>query len=367
VRHFVSLVPDVHRIAVLRANALGDYLFVVPALEALRAAYPDAEIVLLGAPWHAEVLTGRPGPVDRVLVAPAGPGIRGPIPDDPVPAERRPAFLDRARAERLDLALQLHGGGGNSNPLVAALGARVTAGLRAPGAPALDRTVAYTNFQPEVFRYLEAVGLVGADPVTYRPRFAVTDADRKAAEAAAPTRNGEPRVVIHPGATDARRRWPAARFATVARALLADGADVVVTGQPDERGLVDEVCAGAGPRARPLIGALGVGGLAALLEGAALVVANDTGPLHLAAAVGTPVVGVFWVGNLINSAPVDRDTCRAVVSWTMHCPLCGTPSNGDLYPDRGAPAPCRHRVTFVADVPIAEVLAEAQDLIGSRW
>jgi ADP-heptose:LPS heptosyltransferase len=362
----MSLVPDVHRIAVLRANALGDYLFVTPALEALRSAYPDAEIVLLGAPWHVEALTGRPGPVDRVLVAPACPGIRAPIPDDPVPAQRLPEFLDRVRADRFDLALQLHGGGGNSNPLVASLGARVTAGLRAPGAPPLDRNLAYTYFQPEVFRYIEAVGLVGAEPVTYRPRFAVTAADRKEADAVAPVRDGEPRVVVHPGATDARRRWPAARFATVARALLADGADVVVTGQPDEQSLVDEVCEGAGPRARRLVGELSVGGLAALLADAALVVTNDTGPLHLAAAVGAPVVGVFWVGNLINGGPVDRATCRPLVSWTIHCPLCGLDCTRDLYPDRGGPAPCRHRVSFVADVPIAEVLAEAEDLLGRQ-
>jgi ADP-heptose:LPS heptosyltransferase len=162
----MSLVPDVHRIAVLRANALGDYLFVLPALEALRAAYPGAEIVLLGAPWHADALAARPGPVDRVLVAPAAPGIRPPIPADPVPADRLPEFLDRVRAEGFDLALQLHGGGGNSNPLVSALGARVTAGLRAVGAPALDRNLHYTHYQPEVFRYLEVVGLVGAEPVT---------------------------------------------------------------------------------------------------------------------------------------------------------------------------------------------------------
>lgn len=55
----------VRKIAVLRANALGDYVFSLPALDALRAAYPQAEIVLLGQPWHARFLAGRPGPLDR--------------------------------------------------------------------------------------------------------------------------------------------------------------------------------------------------------------------------------------------------------------------------------------------------------------
>jgi ADP-heptose:LPS heptosyltransferase len=63
-------VPGVRRIAVLRANALGDFIFALPALEALRAAYPQAEIVLLAKKWHATFLQGRPGPVDRVVVVP---------------------------------------------------------------------------------------------------------------------------------------------------------------------------------------------------------------------------------------------------------------------------------------------------------
>src|SRR5687767_9031601 len=101
-------VPDVERIAVLRANALGDFIFILPALDALRAAYPQAELVLLGAPWHAELLRDRPGPVDRVLVVPPAPGIRGPDPGEPEPAgfpvagrdSAMAGFLAAAREER---------------------------------------------------------------------------------------------------------------------------------------------------------------------------------------------------------------------------------------------------------------------------
>jgi ADP-heptose:LPS heptosyltransferase len=356
------LVPDVRRIAVLRANALGDYMFVLPALESLRAAYPAAELVLLGAPWHAAALTGRPGPVDRVLVVPACPGIRDPEPDDPVPAGELAGFLGRARAERFDLAVQLHGGGRNSNPIVAGVGARVTAGLRAPDAPPLDRTVPYVHFQPEVFRYLEVVGLVGAEPVTYRSRFALGDADRAEADRVAP-RGPAPRVVVHPGARDPRRRWPADRFAAVCRALASEGMDVVVTGTAPERDVIRAVCAGAEhPAVRPLPGRLSVGGLAAFLAATSLVVSNDTGPLHLATAVGTPAVGMFWVGNMINGAAPDRSRYRPLISWTMHCPRCGTECTGDLYPYRGGPPPCDHPDSFLVDIPVAEVLAEARAL-----
>src|SRR5213593_1480140 len=67
--------PDVRKIAVLRVNRLGDFIFALPALEALRAAYPAAEIVLLAKKWHANFLANRPGPVDRVVVVPVSKGV----------------------------------------------------------------------------------------------------------------------------------------------------------------------------------------------------------------------------------------------------------------------------------------------------
>jgi ADP-heptose:LPS heptosyltransferase len=361
----MPVVPHVHRIAVLRANALGDYLTCVPALESLRAAYPGAEIVLLGAPWHARVLAGRPGPVDRVLVAPALPGIRAEEADDPAPAAGAAAFFDKARAEDFDLALQLHGGGRHSNPVVKRLGARVTAGLRAADAPPLDRTVPYLTFQPEVFRYLEAVDLVGAPPVTYRPRWEITGPDRAEAgyhlDGAA-----DPVVALHPGANDGRRRWPAERFAAVGDALAAAGAHVIVTGTRPEGDLVRRVCALMTAPAAPLAGQLSVPGLAALYARCAVVVSNDTGPLHLAAAVGTPVVGLFWAANMINWAGVDRAAYRPVISWTMTCPECGAPRDADLYPARSGRPGCDHRVSFLVDIPVAEVTGVALDLLGAR-
>ncbi|TCB99547.1 glycosyltransferase family 9 protein [Micromonospora zingiberis] len=353
-------VPDVARIAVLRANALGDFIFVLPALDALRSAYPQAEVVLLGAPWHAQLWRDRPGPVDRVLVVPAAPGIRAAGSGEPEAS--MVDFLAAARAERFDLALQLHGGGANSNPLVAALGARVSAGLRAEDAPPLDRWLRYVYYQPEVIRYLEAVALVGAPATTITPTLAVTEADR--AEAAAvlgePTR---PRVALHPGATDTRRRWPAERFAEVARTLHADGYEVLVTGTPAEQDVVDRVVAAAGVPVRPQVGTLSLGGLVGCYADCELVISNDTGPLHLAAAVGTPTVGIFWVGNLITTATALRGRHRPITSWTVHCPVCGVDCTPGIYPHRPGDGECPHRDSFVTDVPVAEVLEAARELL----
>jgi ADP-heptose:LPS heptosyltransferase len=349
--------PSVRKIAVLRANALGDFIFALPALDALRSAYPAAEIVLLGAPWHARFLAGRPGPVDRVVVLPPDALSTGRLDD---------GFLAAMRAERFDLALQLHGGGRTSNAVVAALGARLTAGLRAPDAPPLSRWVRYVYHQPEVFRYLEVVGLVGAPPVTYRPCLAVTDDERKEAAALVPEQ-ARPLVALHPGATDERRRWPAERFGAVGDAL-ATVADVLVTGTGPERDVVDRVLAAMRRPARPLVDALSLGGLAALYARCAVVIANDTGPVHLAEAVGAATVGLYWVGNLINGAPVDRARHRPLVSWTIRCPECGQDCTRDLYPARvggGVPG-CGHSPSFVADIATVEVVEAARELLDQR-
>ncbi len=351
-------IDDVRKIAVLRANALGDYVFTLPALYSLKAAYPDAEVTLLGAPWHARVLSGRPGPVDRVAVVPAIPGVRS---GDAAPGELD-AFRRWAAGEGFDIALQMHGGGKNSNPVVAALGARMTAGLRAADAPPLDRWVPYVYYQPEVFRYLEVAGLVGAGPVTYQPVFELCDADRAEARMLLGEAD-RPRVVLHPGATDPRRRWPADRFAAVGNALAAAGAEVLITGTGAERPIVEAVRDAMKRPAWLVVDELSIGGLAALLADAAVVVSNDTGPVHIAAAVGTRTVGLFWVGNMINGAAVDRARHRPLISWTIHCPECGLDCTRDIYPERTGGMGCRHAPSFVTDIPVAEVEQEALDLL----
>ncbi|MDP9420564.1 MAG: glycosyltransferase family 9 protein [Actinomycetota bacterium] len=340
------LVPDVERIAVLRANALGDLMFALPALDALRAAYPDAELVLLGRAWHRDLLDGRPGPVDRTVVVPPFEGPLG-------PDERRALdqVLDELAGEGVDLALQLHGGGRNSNPVVRRLGARVVAGLRTPDAEPLDREVPYVYYQHEVLRLLEVVGLVGATPRTLEPRFALAERDR--AEAAAV--DGEtPLVALHPGATDPRRRWPPERFAAVGDALAAAGASVVVTGSDGERQLVAAVVDAMRSPARGLAGRLSIGGLAGLLARCAVVVGNDTGPLHLAAAVGAATAGVFWCGNLINAGAATRTRHRPSMSWVLDCPACGANCITNS---------CEHEDSFVVGVGVDEVLASALDLL----
>jgi ADP-heptose:LPS heptosyltransferase len=352
----MELVEDVHKLAVLRANAIGDYLVSLPAIVALRAAYPDAELVLLGSDWHASFLAGRPGPVDRCLPVPPTAGVR----DDRPPSS--PAMVDRffarMRAERFDVAVQLQGGGRHSNPFARRLGARVTAGSRTPDAPPLDRTVPYARGQHEILRFLEVAALVGAAPVTMEPRLQVTAADR--AEAAAVLSGDDrPLVVLHPGAKDPRRRWPVERLAVVGGELARKGAQLAVVGAATDRPLVGRLLAALDGEAADLAGRLRLGGLAGLLERATLLVGNDSGPRHLAAAVGTATVAVHWCIHLGSYGPLYRARHRAPTSWRLRCPICG--ANGLEEDCRGA-----HEASFVADVSADEVLAEALDLLSSE-
>lgn len=354
-----AVVPEVRRIAVLRANSIGDFLFALPALQALRATYPDAQITLLGRRWHASFLMGRGTPVDRVLVVPPLPGVTL---DEGSTQRADPAQLDRfvarAKACRFDLALQMHGGGRNSNPLVARLGARVTAGMRATDAPALDRWIRHVYWQREPLRLLEVAALVGARPVGLSTAVPVLERDRQEAQAALARTGrdvGRPLVLLNPNATDPKRRWPLERFAQVGDRLQQAGAQIGVVGDGADRARAARLLGLMRAPALDLAGAVSLGALAALLAQADLVVSNDSGPLHLAEAVGTASVGLYWWGNLVNFGSSDAHLHRAVPSWDRHCPACGA----DAREGR-----CPHDASMLESIEVGEVLEQAEDLMA---
>ena len=104
-----------------------------------------------------------------------------------------------------------------------------------------------------------------------------------------------------------------------------------------------------------LCGKLTLEGLVGLLARAQVVISNDSGPLHLAIAVGTPTVGIYWCGNLILAGPLTRTLHRPAISWRLACPVCGLDCTR---------YECRHRESFVSEVTTEEVTASAIQLMN---
>lgn len=359
---------DVERIAVLRGGGLGDLLFAYPALSALAAAYPEASITLLGVPMHAELLRNRPGPVSGVEVLPYASGVR-PGPED---GKATADFFTAMRSREFDLAVQVHGGGRNSNPFLLKLGAGHTIGTRTPDAVELERTLPYIYYQNEFLRALEVVGLAGAAPVSLEPQFAVTE--EEAAVGRSLTGVGtRPLLVIHPGATDPRRRWPASSFAEVAARAARDGSDVVLVGDDGDAPLAADIVRRAQALAgtdqtgqnraqvRSLAGQLSLSELAGVLSAATVVLGNDSGPRHLAQAVGTPTVGIYWAGNMINAGAMGRMLHRVHLAWTTECAVCGV----DVTQVGWTAERCEHDDSHVQQIQPGAVYDDVRDLTAT--
>jgi ADP-heptose:LPS heptosyltransferase len=252
------------RLLVLRALGLGDLLTAVPALRALRRTYAEHELVL-AAPRVLEPLVELAEVADRVLDQ-AGLG--------PLGWSGKPP----------DLAVNLHGRGPQSHRVLAEMGARRLVAFDCEEAS--HRGPAWDPGEHEVARWcrllVEGLG-IRADP-------------RDLGLRAPPVRGLAPpgSVVIHPGAAFAARRWPAVRFAEVARRVEDAGDCVVVTGGPEEVQLGRAVAARAGlPEDRVLAGRTDLLQLASTVAAARLVVCGDTGVAHLASAFATPSVLLF--------------------------------------------------------------------------
>ena len=346
--------PNVKKIAVLRATALGDLIFALPALHALRAAYPQAEIVYLGRQWHTSFLPGRLDGPHRVIAIPPARGehiAQGLVID---PAEE-PAVLPALQAEGFDLAVQMHGAGEYSNPFVLALGARHTAGLKSQRAVPLERWLPYVYYQNEVARMLEVAALAGAPWLTagLQPHLPVLESDLTAA-APVLDRLRPPFAVIHPGSTDPRRCWSAQKFAAVADACADQGFQVVITGTSMEAGRIRELEQAMRAPAVNLCDQLTLPGLVGLLSQASLFVGNDSGPLHIALALGARAVGLFWVEYILNSMPLTRERFYPLIAWNRTCPKCGTYCEK---PEIDAPVgPCTHEVSFMEEIALEPVV-----------
>ncbi len=301
------------RILVLRALRLGDLLCAVPAFRALRGRYPDAEIVLLGLPWSSAFVERFGAYLDGFREFPGLPGLPEREPD----AARLSAFVRAIRAERFDLVIQLHGTGPIVNPFLAGLGATRIAGFypaheACPGSPGLF--IPWPTEGLEIRRLLALTTHLGATTLGEHLEFPVLGEDRERLATAMAGRlpGGAAYACIHAGASVPERTWPLARFAEVGEALMARGLKIVLTGTEAEAASTARLASSLGASCLDLAGRTDLGMAAALLADARLLVCNDTGVSHLAAAMGTPSVVVSTGDNPSRWSPIDRARHRVL-------------------------------------------------------
>jgi ADP-heptose:LPS heptosyltransferase len=353
--------PAPRSVAILRALHLGDLLCAVPAFRALRAALPSARIVLVGLPWARAVVERFARYLDGFLEFPGYPG----LPEQPPRLDEIPAFLESAQREHFDLALQMHDSGPITNPLTVLLGARLNAGFFQPGqyCPDPGRFLAYPVNVPEVWRHLQLMAFLGVPLLGEELEFPVTEEDRRSLHRLERVEDflDQPYVCVYPGARSATRRWAPEQFGTVANALADRGLRVVLTGSVEEAPLTAVVASAMQAPTLDLAGRTSLGALAALLEGARLVVCNDNGVSHLTAALRVPSVIVFHrLAECQGWSPRDRQRHRIVSRLTGVTPADVITEADDLlrqYAERATEA------VKWSGLGSSEVLAEDGDVL----
>jgi ADP-heptose:LPS heptosyltransferase len=270
--------------------------------------------VLVGLPWASEIVARYHAYLDGFRKFPGYPGLPESEPD----LAQLQTFLKGMRAERFDLAIQLHGSGATSNAVVAQFGARIEAGFYEPTSicPDPGTFLPYPGRGLELRRLLRLVEHLGIPARGEELEFPVSDDERATARrlAASVGLGARGFACIHGGASVPVRRWPVDRFAAAADALAARGLDIVLTGSEGELELTAAIARSMRATAVDLAGKTPLGTFAALLEGARLLVCNDTGVSHVADGLKVPSVVISTGDNPERWAPADgrlhRVLCR---------------------------------------------------------
>ena len=308
----IALPSPPRKILIIKPSAIGDVVHTLPVLDLLRRRYPDARISWLVTPACAGLLERHPQ-LDEVLRFERkefGKGWRSPK----VAADLF-RFTRSLKDRRFDLVIDLQGLF-RSGWLAWATRAPVRVGPASAreGAP-LFYTHRVATGDPEqhaIERYLTVAQAVGCERGPVRFNFAVDDADRAHVAGLTPRRY----AVLMPGANWVTKQWPVERFAALVAPLRERfGLESVVAGGPDVAGLAEKV-----PATANLAGRTNLRQLVALLERAELVVANDSGPMHIAAALCRPLVTPFGPTNPVRTGPYGR--MESVVRVDIPCSPC---------------------------------------------
>jgi heptosyltransferase-1 len=316
----------VTRFLIVRLGALGDVVHAIPVAAALRRAFPDARIDWLVSGKHREILDLVPV-IDRRLVVNDR--------DDANGGTSLVAAVRELRRARYDVAIDLQG------LIKSALLARSSGAPRVVGfssryarerAARLFYTDAYDPgrgglYDPRETRHVVEINLalLGVLGVTARrPEFPIEEFESDRARTVREQTGGR-YALLNPGAAWPNKRWPPSRLAAIAAHLRErHGLTSVVLWGPGEESIAAEVVAGAAGTA-VLSGRTTIADLVALARGAALMVSGDTGPTHIAAALGTPIVGIYGPTRPVRNgpmSPLDITVSRDAICQCHHLRRC---------------------------------------------
>jgi ADP-heptose:LPS heptosyltransferase len=307
------------RVLCVRLDNVGDVVMLGPTLRGLRAAHPGWHLTLLASPAGASVAPLLPWldavEVERALWQDAS----GQLPFDP---EREWALIERLRAARYDAALVFTSWAQSPFPAayaayLAGVPVRIGESKEFGGAVLSHAVETLPDAVHQVDRNAHLVVSTGLAAVEPHLELALP-ASAEAGAAALLAGVERPYVVAAPGASCSARRYPPARFAA-AVAGLAPVVDVVVVGSERERDLLAPVR--AVPGVHDLVGRTDLESLTAVIAGAAVVVANDSGPMHLADAFARPQV-VLYSGTELESQWAPRTSPATILRRDTPCTPC---------------------------------------------
>jgi ADP-heptose:LPS heptosyltransferase len=300
---------NISSIAIFRALYLGDMLCILPVIRALKSAYPDARITLIGLPWQKMFVDRFPNYIDDFIEFPGWPG----LPEQPFEPERILNFLHTIRERHFNLLLQMQGNGEVTNSMCMLWGADIVCGLRKPDEYCPDETLfpISEDNEHEILRFLKLVDALGIERQGTHLEFPLTTEETesfKRLSKLADLSEGN-YICLHAGARDKRRRWSAENFAFIGDHLSEQGYKVVLTGSLEEKAILENVQKHMRYTAVNLVekfGHLPLGDLAAFIRYSKMLFSNDTGVSHIAAALHTPSVIVFSpFSDIRRWAPLD--------------------------------------------------------------
>jgi len=303
----------IKKIAVFRALQLGDLLCSIPAIRALRMAYPGAQILLIGLPWAASLVQRFSGYFDTFIRFPGYPG----LPEQQTDPAAVTTFLAEMQKEQFDLVLQMQGNGTIVNPMVALMSGRYTSGFCIPNdyCPDPHLFLQYPDGISEIERHLKLMDLLEIPLHGTHLEFPLTTADEGDYIKSDLPVEEKKYICIHPGSRGAWRQWPVEYFAALADYCIEQHLPVVITGTRDEEVIVNKVMDNMKHKPINAAGKTSLGAVGVLIKNAFGLISNCTGVSHMASAFQTPSVVISMDGEPERWAPLNRQLHRTI-DWT---------------------------------------------------